>query len=207
MRRARRQLKGPLAIVGVVVLAACSRPADAVPATSASTSPAAVAPASADGSAVPASGSAAPGGAAAAPVSATAGAVTEATCTTAPLGVRVVGIRRESGDSIRVELALANLATAESWHPGSPAQVSVQAAVQALDRVSLLSADRRRRTFALRGSTGQRVGTPIAAPAPGRSETFWTLFPASEGPVSVLLPGFSPLSGLAVAPRPGPSEP
>jgi hypothetical protein len=194
MRRARRQLKGPFAIIGVAVLAACTRPADAVPARSAPTSPEAVA-------AAPASGSAT------APVPAASQAVTEATCATAPLGVRVVGIRRESGDSIRVELALANLATAEAWHTGSAAQASVRAAVEALDGVSVLSADRRRRTFALRGSSGQRVGTPLEAPAPGRPETFWTLFPASEGPVSLLLPGFSPLSGLSVAPRPGQPEP
>jgi len=32
MRRARGQLKGPIAFAGLVVLAGCSRPADAVPA-------------------------------------------------------------------------------------------------------------------------------------------------------------------------------
>ena len=85
--------------------------------------------------------------------------VTEATCATAPLGVRVVAVRRETADSIRVELTLANLAPAGAWTPGSPAAASVQAAVEALEGLSLLSADGRRRMFALRGSTGQRVGS------------------------------------------------
>ena len=106
-----------------------------------------------------------------------------------------------------MELTLANLAPAGAWTPGSPAAASVQAAVEALEGLSLLSADGRRRLFALRGSTGQRVGSAVPAPAPGRPETFWVVFPAAEGPVSLLLPGFAPLSGLAVAPLPNRSEP
>jgi hypothetical protein len=74
--------------------------------------------------------------------------------------------------------------------------------VEALDGASLLSADGRRRVFALRGSTGERVGSPLLVPAPERSEPLWTLFPASEGAVTVLLPGFEPFPPLAVAPRP-----
>jgi hypothetical protein len=118
-----------------------------------------------------------------------------------------VAIRQESADSIRVELALANLAAADAWTPGSPAAASVTAAIRALDGMSLLSADGRRRLFALRASTGTRVGTPAQAPPPGGTRTFWALFPAAEGPVSVLLPGFAPLSGLPVAPLPASSEP
>jgi hypothetical protein len=133
--------------------------------------------------------------------------VTEATCATAPLGVHVVAVRRESADSVRVELTLANLAPAGAWAPGSPAAASVQAVVEALEGLSMLSADGRRRLFALRGSTGQRVGSAISAPAPGRPVTFWVVFPAAEGPVSLLLPGFAPLSGLAIAPLPGRPEP
>ena len=185
-------LKGPFAFAGLVVLAACGRPADAVPA----------APASSQAPAVPA---AAPDRRRRRPGASRP--VTEATCATAPLGVRVVAVRRESADSIRVELTLANLAPAGAWTPGSPAAASVQAAVEALEGLSLLSADGRRRLFALRGSTGQRVGSAVSAPAPGRPETFWVVFPAAEGPVSLLLPGFAPLSGLAVAPLPGRSEP
>jgi hypothetical protein len=133
--------------------------------------------------------------------------VTEATCATAPLGVRVVSVRRESPDSIRVELALANLAAADAWAPGSGVAAAAQAAVAALDRASVLSADGRRRMFALRGATGERVGSPVTLPGPGRTETFWTLFPAAESEVSVLLPGFTPLAGLTVTARPGQPEP
>jgi hypothetical protein len=190
MRRARGQLKGPFAFALLVVLAACGRQADAVPAAPASSqAPAPAAPA------------------APAPPPGASRPVTEATCATAPLGVRVAGVRRETADSIRVELILANLAPAGDWTPGSPAAASVRAAVEALEGLSMLSADGRRRMFALRGSTGQRVGSAVSAPAPGRPETFWVVFPAAEGPVSLLLPGFEPLSGLAVAPLPGRSEP
>ncbi len=194
MRRARGQLKGPIAFAGLVVLAGCSRPADAVPAAPASGPAPATAPAAA-GAGAPAS----PPGA--------SRPVTEATCATAPLGVRVVAVRHESADSIRVELALANLAPADAWRPGSPAAASVQAAVEALEGLSLLSADGRRRMFPLHGGTGQRVGPAVPSPAPGNPATFWAVFPAADGPVSLLLPGFAPLSGLAVAPLPGRSEP
>jgi hypothetical protein len=192
MRRAGGHLKGPFAFAAVLALAACSRPADAVPA----------APAPAP-SAAPAAASGPP-----APRQAGSATVTEATCTTAPLGVRVVAVRRESADSIRVELALTNLAPAAAWRPGSPAAASVRAAAEALEGLSVLSADGRRRLFPLRGSTGHRVGSAVSAPVPGKPETFWALFPAADGPVSILLPGFAPpLSGLAVAPLPGRSEP
>jgi hypothetical protein len=187
MLRARGQLTRPFACAGLIVLAACSRPADAVPAAAPAAAPAA---------------SPAPSGTPAA-------AAAEATCSTAPLRVGVVAVRRERAGSVRVELRLANLAPARDWRPGSPVAASVRAAIEALDGLSLLSADGRRRMFALRGSTGQRVGSAIATPAPGRSETFWVLFPATDGPVSLLLPGFAPLTGLAVAPAPatGPPEP
>jgi len=194
MRRARGHMKGPLTFALLIVLAACGRPADAVPAAPASSqAPAPAAPPAPPPSAPAPSGASRP--------------VTEATCATAPLGVRVVAVRRETVDSIRVELTLANLAPAGAWTPGSPAAASVQAAVEALEGLSLLSADGRRRLFALRGSTGQRVGSAVSAPAPGRPGTFWVVFPAAEGPVSLLLPGFAPLSGLAVAPLPNRSEP
>jgi hypothetical protein len=178
MRRARRQLKGPLAIAGAILLAGCSSAPEAVPAS--------------------------PAFPATTPV---AGRVTEATSVTAPLGVRVVSVRRETADSIRLELSLANLAAADTWTPESAVATAVQTAVQALDDASVLSADGRRRMFALRGGSGKRVGSPATAPAPGHPETFWTLFPAAEGEVSVLLPGFTPLAGLTVTPGPGQPEP
>jgi hypothetical protein len=135
------------------------------------------------------------------------GRVSEATCATAPLGVRVVSVRRETADSIRLELSLANLATVDAWTPGSAVATAAQTAVDALDDASVLSADGRRRMFALRGGTGERVGSPVTVPVPGRPETFWTLFPAAEGELSVLLPGFTPLAGLTVTPGPGQPEP
>jgi hypothetical protein len=191
MGRAGRQLKGSFTFALLVVLAACGRPAADAPAAPApdpprSTSSPPAAPAPAQG----------------APRS-----VTEGTSATAPLGVRVDAIRRESTDSVRVELTLANLAPAAEWRPGSPAAASIQAAVEALEGLSLLSADGRRRMFPLHGGTGQRVGPAVPAPAPGKPERFWALFPAADGPVSLLLPGFAPLSGLAVAPSPGRPEP
>ena len=80
--------------------------------------------------------------------------------------------------------------------------------MEALEGLSMLSADGRRRMFALRGSTGQRVGSAVPAPAPGRPETFWVVFPAAEGPVSLLLPGFrAAWPGCPSAPLPGRPEP
>ncbi len=199
MRRARGQLTGSFAFAGLVLLAGCDRRADAVPAAP---HPSASAPAR--------SSSAATAVVAAAMVQPPAGPsrpVTEATCATAPLGVRVVAVRRESVDSIRVELAVANLAPASEWRPGSPAAVSVKAAVEGLEEASLLSADGRRRVFPLRGGSGQRVGAVAAAPVPGKPQTFWAVFPAPDGPVSLLLPGFAPLSGLVIAPSPSRPEP
>ena len=203
MRSARERLTGPFAfaaVAGLVVLTGCGRPADAVPAAPPATQ---AQPAPAPSAEIPPP----PTTAGPAPARASSGPVTEATCTSAPLGVRVVGIRRESADSIRVELALANLVAADAWRTGSPAAASVKAATEALEGLSVLSADGRRRLFPLRGSSGQRVGSAVSAPVPGRPETFWALFPAADGPVSVLLPGFAPLTGLAVAPLPGRPEP
>jgi hypothetical protein len=194
MRRAGGHLTEPFAFAGLLALAACSRPADAVPAAPAAAAAPSVAPAASDP-------------AVSAPHRAGSGLATEATCTTAPLGVRVVAVRRESADSIRVELALANLAPAAGWRPGSPAAASVRAAAEALEGLSVLSADGRRRLFPLRGSTGHRVGSAVSPPVPGKPETFWTLFPAADGPVTILLPGFAPLSALPVAPLPGRPEP
>ena len=211
MRRARRQLKGPVAITGAIAAllaaAACSRTADPMPVPASEGSPRAAgtpfAPARASGPPATAPG---PAAAASGPDPAS-GQVIEATSATAPLGVRVVSVRRESPDSIRIELALANRAPAEGWAPGSGVAAAAQAAVDALDRASVLSADGRRRMFALRGGGGERVGSPLILPPPGRTETFWTVFPAAEGEVSLLLPGFAPLTGLTIAPRPGQPEP
>jgi pyruvate dehydrogenase E2 component (dihydrolipoamide acetyltransferase) len=201
MRRARGQMKGPFAfpvLPLLVALAACGGQADAVPAAPAPAQ--APAPASAPAPATAASPAPGPAGAAIAPVD-------EATCATAPLRVRVVGVRQETADSIRVELTLANLAPPAGWTPGSPAAASVRAAVAALEGLSMVSADGRRRMFTLRDSTGQRVGAAVPAPVPGAPATFWVMFPAAEGPVSLFLPGFEPLSGLAVVPLAARSEP
>src|SRR5687768_8580042 len=162
MRRARGQLKGPFALAGVVVLAACGRSADAVPAPSASSQAPAVPAAAVPAAPVPPQGASRP--------------VTEAACATAPLVARVVAVRRESVDSVRVELTLANVTPAAEWRPGSPAATSVQAAVAALEGLSLLSADGLRRMFPLHGGTGQRLGSPVPSPAPGRAETLRPVF-------------------------------
>ena len=93
-----------------------------------------------------------------------------------------------------MELALANLRRPPTWKPGSPARgVGPAPPSAALEGLSLLSADGRRRLFALRGSSGQRVGPAAVPPVPGKPATFWALFPAADGPVSLLLPGFAPL--------------
>ena len=63
-----------------------------------------------------------------------------------------------------------------------------------------------RRTGA--GGCSRSMAAPVSgsvrgpAPAPGNPATFWAVFPAADGPVSLLLPGFAPLSGLAVASLP-----
>jgi hypothetical protein len=186
-------------MAGLLVVAGCSRPADSRPALEARHAP--------QSAGAVAAASQAPGSTAPPPGGAAPGRVTEATCATAPLGVRVVSVRRETPDSIRVELALANLAAADAFGPGSGLAAAAQAAVDALDRASVLSADGRRRMFALRGGSGARVGSPVTLPGPGRTATFWTLFPAAEGEVTVLLPGFTPLAGLTVVPGPGQPEP
>jgi hypothetical protein len=187
-RGLRRQLLGLLATIAA---AACSPSPDADVSTGASPTPAAAAPAA------PAQAPSLPG---APPAAAPARApVTEATHATAPLRARVVSVRQETPDTIRVELALTNLASTDAAPPGSSAASSVEAAVKALDGASVLAADGRRRMFPLRGPDGGRVGPPADAPPPGGERTFWALFSGRQGPVSVVLPGFSPLTGLAVA--------
>jgi hypothetical protein len=197
-----RRICAGLACAALLLSTACGRATDAAPGPSRDPVPATVGgPAQRPGGAQASAVGLAPTGATAAP-SGVPDTGPEARSATAALGVRVVAIRRESADSVRVELSLVNLADAATWTPESPAAAAVRAAVEALDGASLLSADGRRRVFALRGSTGERVGSPLVVPAPGRSEPLWTLFPASEGAVAVLLPGFEPFPALAVAPRP-----
>jgi hypothetical protein len=151
-------------------------------------------------------GTAEPPPASAAPREPTPASARDAACTSAPLTVRVDDIRREGADSLRVAVTLAHAAAAPGGAATTPATAVAEAA-RALEGMSLVTADGRRRLFALRASTGTRVGTPAQAPPPGGTRTFWALFPAAEGPVSVLLPGFAPLSGLPVAPLPASSEP
>lgn len=152
----------------------------------AETAPAAARPAS------PASGARAPAG--------------EVVCATAPLRLRVVGVSQETPDSIRVELALTNAASREEWTPGSPAAASVEAAVEALEGLSVLTAEGRRRVFPLRAEAGPRVGPRAEVPPPGETRRFWALFPVRQGPIGLLVPGFPAISGLAVTPaaRPAP---
>jgi hypothetical protein len=125
-------------------------------------------------------------------------AVGEATCTTAPLRARVVSLRQDSPDSVRVEVALSNLLA-----PGPAAEAeaaAIAAAVQALDGWSVLGDGGRRRAFPLRAEGGGRVGAPAEVPPPGATRTFWAAFPRVDGPISLLLPGCPPMSGLVVPP-------
>jgi hypothetical protein len=130
----------------------------------------------------------------------------EVTCATAPLRLRVVGVRQQTPDSIRVELAVTNAASREGWTPASPTAVAVHAAVEALEGLSVLSAGGRRRVFPLRAEAGPRVGPRPEAPPPGETRRFWALFPVRQGPIGLLLPGFPAISGVAVTPaaRPAP---
>src|SRR5262245_2792553 len=150
------------------------------------------APAAARAAAPPVSGAPAPAG--------------EVSCETAPLRLRVVGVRQETPDSIRVELALTNAASPEGWKPASPVAASVEAAVEAVEGLSVLTAEGRRRVFPLRAEAGPRVGPRAEAPPPGETRRFWALFPVRQGPIGLLIPGFPPFSGLAVTPaaRPAP---
>jgi hypothetical protein len=132
----------------------------------------------------------------------------DAACTSAPLTVRVDDIRREGADSLRLALTLSRPATAATGVEAA-STADVEAAARALEGLSLVTADGRRRLFALRSSSGERVGPPVQAPPPGGSQAFWALFPAAEGALTVLLPGCAPITGLAVTPaiRPGRPEP
>ena len=107
------------------------------------------------GAAPPATGAPAPAG--------------EVVCATAPLRLRVVGVRQETPDSIRVELALTNAASREGWTPTSPVAVSVEAAVEALEGLSVMTTEGRRRVFPLRAEAGPRVGPRAELPPPGQA--------------------------------------
>jgi hypothetical protein len=140
-----------------------------------------------------------PTGEGSAPTAPSAGApVGEATCTTAPLKARVLSLRQDSPDSVRIEIALSNLLA-----PGTAADAeaaAVTAAVRALEGWSVLAAGGRRRAFPLRREGGGRVGVPAEVPPPGATRTFWAAFPVVDGPISLLLPGFPPMPGLVVPP-------
>lgn len=130
----------------------------------------------------------------------------EVVCATAPLRLRVVAVSQETPDSIRVELALTNAASREGWTPASPVAASVEAAVEALEGLSVLTTEGRRRVFPLRAEAGPRVGPRAEVPPPGETRRFWALFPVQQGPIGLLIPGFPALSGLVVTPaaRPAP---
>jgi hypothetical protein len=184
--RPRRRLLGFLATCAAAA-AGCSRsPAPDAVATPLPP-PAAVAP------------PAAPRGAGAAPV-------IEAAHTSAPLRARIVSVRQETPDSIRVELALTSVAGPEAA-AGASATSSIEAAVKALEGASLLAAGGRRRMFPLRGSDGARVGPRPDPPPAGGERTFWALFAGRGGPVDVILPGFAPLTGVPVTPASDPAAP
>jgi hypothetical protein len=123
----------------------------------------------------------------------------EAVATSAPLRVQVVGARRLSADSLRLDLVLARPAAAGVQDEA--AQAAVEGAVAALADASLVSAGGHRRVFSLRDATGRPVGGPLEAPEPGGRRTTWLVFtghPGDSGPVTLVLPGFPPLAVIPV---------
>jgi hypothetical protein len=147
---------------------------------------------------------------AAAPAAAAKPAVlAEAASPSLPLRLRVTGVHRIAGDVVRIELLLVNAATPDGAATGSPDGLGLATAVKALDGLSVLSADGRRRVFALRTPDGERVGSAPELPPPGESRGFWAAFPLPPGPIRLAVPGFPVLAGLdVVAPAvPAGSEP
>ena len=153
-------------------------------------------------------GSAAPPAANASPAERAAPAVlAEAASPSLPLRLRVTGVRRIAGDVVRIELLLVNAAAPDAAAPGSPTALGLAAAVRALDGLSVLSADGRRRVFALRTPDGERVGVVPELPPPGQSRGFWAAFPLPAGPIRLAAPGFPVLAGLEVAAAAATSQP
>jgi hypothetical protein len=87
------------------------------------------------------------------------------------------------------------------------AGLALAAAVKALDGLSVLSGDGRRRVFALRTPDGERVGAAAELPPPGQSRGFWAAFPLSAGPIRLAVPGFPVLAGLEVGAAPAAPAP
>jgi hypothetical protein len=123
-----------------------------------------------------------------------------------PLRLRVTGVHRIAGDVVRIELRLVNAAgPGAPAAPGSTAAAALAAAVKALDGLSVLSADGRRRVFALRTPEGGAVGEAPELPPPGESRAFWVAFPLPAGPIRLAAPGFPLLTDLEVAAVAGPA--
>ena len=106
-------------------------------------------------------------------------------CATAPLSVRVVGgpsARR--ADSIRVELALANLAAGRrAGRPGSPAAAPSARPSERLDGLSRALGGRPAAAVrAARQLPASASGHPPGAARPAAPATFWALFPACRRP-------------------------
>ena len=155
----------------------------------------------------PAGPQASTGAAPASQVSAASGMLAEASSASLPLKLGVTGVHRIAGDVVRVELRLVNAAALGAAAPGTPAALALTAAVKALDGLSVLSGDGRRRVFALRTPDGERVGAAAELPPPGESRRFWAAFPLAAGPIRLAVPGFPVLAGLDVAPAPAPAAP
>jgi hypothetical protein len=131
----------------------------------------------------------------------------EAASPSLPLKLRVTAVRRVAGDVVRIELSLVNAAPPGAPTPGPPASLALAAAMKALDGLSVLSGDGRRRVFALRTPDGERVGEAPQVPPPGESRGFWAAFPLAAGPIRLVAPGFPVLTGLEVAAAPAPTTP
>jgi hypothetical protein len=136
-----------------------------------------------------------------------AAVLAEAASPSLPLKLRVTAVRRVAGDVVRIELSVVNAAPPGAATPGPPAALALVAAMKALDGLSVLSGDGRRRVFALRTPDGERVGEAPQVPPPGQSRGFWAAFPLSAGPIRLAAPGFPVLTGLEVAPPAAPGTP
>jgi hypothetical protein len=112
-------------------------------------------------------------------------------------------VRRVASDSLRVELAIVNRLSAAA---GPSELAAAREAIDGVAGMSLLSADGRRRVFALHDPSGRMSWSGLEPPAPGQRRQLWVLFPAfSNGAaagkpprVTLVVPGWPALKDLPV---------
>lgn len=117
-----------------------------------------------------------------------------------PVRVQVLSAQRVAEDTIRLELMVSNLA-ATTATPEETAALSE--AWVAFGRVSIVTADGRRRTFPLHDSAGRMDWSGLEPPATGQKRQVWMRFPAPAremGHITLIIPGLLPLRDIPVAP-------